>query len=32
VDEKDVLRGCAGTIVVAVEFGRELEGEESGRV
>ncbi len=32
VDEEDVLGGCAATIVVAVEFGREREGEESGRV
>jgi hypothetical protein len=32
LDEEDVVRGCAATIVVAVEFGREREGEESGRV
>lgn len=32
VDEEDVVGGCAATIVVAVEFGREHEGEESGRV
>ncbi len=32
VDAEDVVGGCAATIVVAVEFGREREGEESGRV
>jgi hypothetical protein len=32
VDEQDVVRGCAATIVVALEFGRELEGEESGKL
>ncbi len=32
VDEEGVVGGCAATIVVAVEFGREHEGEESGRV
>jgi homoserine kinase len=32
VDKEHGVGGCAATIVVAVEFGREREGEESGRV